>query len=85
MSSSEEETEGLLFIPGAFDAVAGVVRRCGQDPFVVYDHDLLIRHFMQEGMSALDAEEWISYNIIGAWVGNGTPGVIERLGEEYCE
>lgn len=69
----------LLVIPGADAAILGTVYRCGQDPFVVYDYDRLVDHFVREGMTHDEAAEWIDYNIEGAWVGPHTPGVLRRL------
>lgn len=69
----------LLEISGAEAAILGTVWRCGQAPFVVYDYEKLVDFFVQEGMTHDDAEEWISYNIEGAWVGPNTPGVLRRL------
>lgn len=69
----------MLCIPGAEAAILGTVWRCGQEPFVVYDYDQLVVFFVSEGMTHDEAEEWISYNIEGAWVGPNTPGVLRRL------
>lgn len=66
-----------LCIPGADAAILGTVWRCGQLPFVVYDYGKLVAHFVREGMSDDDALEWIEVNIKGAWVGPGTPGVVD--------
>lgn len=73
-----DEPDEILYIPGADAALLGVVARCGQQPFLVYDHEKLVEHFMAEGMSYDEAVEWIDYNVEGAWVGTGTPGVLHR-------
>lgn len=69
----------MLVIPGAETAVLGTVWRCGQAPFVVYDYEQLVLFFVGQGMTHDDAEEWISFNVEGAWVGPNTPGVLRRL------
>lgn len=69
----------MLFIPGAEDALLGTVWRCGQAPFVVYDYEKLVAFFVGQGMTHDDAEEWISFNVEGAWVGPNTPGVLHRV------
>lgn len=68
----------ILQIPGAEHALLGMVQRCGQAPFLVYDWEKLVEHFMAEGMTDEEAVEWIAVNVEGAWVGNGTPGVVHR-------
>jgi hypothetical protein len=73
---SEDE---LLFIPDADAALLGTVWRCGQAPFVVYDYEKLVDFFVGQGMTDEEAEEWISYNIEGAWVGDSTPGILRRF------
>lgn len=73
---SEDER---LVIPGADAAILGTVWRCGQAPFVVYDYEKLVEFFVGQGMTYDEAEEWVSYNIEGAWVGPNTPGVLRRF------
>jgi hypothetical protein len=66
-----------LRIDGCDEAIVGVGCRCGQPLVVVYDRDKLIQHFHKEGMTLEEAEEWVSYNIEGAWLGEGTPVIME--------
>lgn len=75
-------TDKTLLVEGADDAILGFIQRCGQPPVAVYDNDRLIAHFMAQGMTFEEAVEWIDYNIIGAWVGEGTPGVLVRATRE---
>lgn len=65
-----------LRIPGAEEALIGIVSRCGQPDVAVYCRDRLVQHFEKSGMDAEEASEWISFNIEGAWMGEGTPGVM---------
>jgi len=65
-----------LTIDGCDDAIIGIARRCGQMTLVVYDYDKLIRCFIEQDMSELEAVEWVDYNIAGAWVGEGTPLIL---------
>lgn len=67
-----------MFICGCDEAVLGLAHRCGQPAIVVYDHDKLVEKFVRDGMTADEAEEWVSYNIEGAWMGEGTPAVLRR-------
>lgn len=71
----------LLFIdPEKFDkCIIGVATRCGMQASVVYDRDELIKVYMDEGMTEEEASEWISYNVEGAYVGETTPLIMERV------
>jgi hypothetical protein len=45
-------------------------------PVAIYDYNLMVLLFMeQESWTQEDAVEWIEYNVIGAYVGTGTPMV----------
>jgi hypothetical protein len=71
-----------LLVDGADDAIIGYINRCGQPMVVIYDYQRLVEHFVSEGMSEDEATEWIEFNIIGAWIGEGTPGVLMRATNE---
>ena len=66
---------------GCDDAIVGLGHRCGSDPVVVYDYNKLIDVFIQQGMDKEESIEWISYNILNAWIGEDTPIVL--MEEEY--
>jgi hypothetical protein len=63
---------------GLDSAIIGIAERCGQDPVVVYDYDRVLTHLKKQ-MSIEDAEEWIRYNIVGAWIGPLTPLMMTRI------
>jgi hypothetical protein len=71
-----EDEELLLMEPRSdYDAcVLGIGERFNAR-FVVYDRECVMR-VLQAEMSEDDAEEWFSFNILGAWVGDGTPGFL---------
>lgn len=75
-------TDKTLLIEGADDAILGFIQRCGQPPVAIYDNDRLIAHYEKQGMTFDEAVEWIDYNVIGAWVGKGTPAVLVRATRE---
>ena len=61
----------------------------GEDapPVFVYDYDLLVKAFMAhaepEGSCSLDeAQEFVDFNMTGAWVGAGTPIIVSSFSEE---
>ncbi len=71
-----EEYDGVMVIDGANSALMGVGQRCGQPTIAIYSYDALVAHYMADGMSEGEAIEWVEVNIIGAWMGDGTPIVL---------
>lgn len=69
---------------GCDDALIGFSTRCGQPLIAIYSRQKLVEVFTKQGMTAEEADEHIEYNIIGAWLGDRTPAVVEgeRLVEE---
>jgi len=63
-----------LFADGFDDALIGYVRRCSQPTLALYDYarcvQILVRN---DGMSEEDADEFLEFNTLGAWVGKDTP------------
>ncbi len=77
--TSPDDDEGMLTADGFDEAILGVVRRCGQKPFVLYDRDLCIAILMsRDGMSEEAAHEFFDFNVEGAWMGEGSPGYLHR-------
>ena len=72
----------LLKMDGYNDCILGIVERCGQQPFYVYDTELIIEKLMDEGMTEEEAIEFHEYNQAGAWLGEGTPGFLKAYEEE---
>jgi hypothetical protein len=68
----------MMKIDGHDEAILGVVNRFGQDPILCYDYEKVISQLVTDGMSMEEAVEWFDFNIIGAWVGDGTPCFIVR-------
>tara|TARA_R100001369_G_scaffold86225_1_gene120547 strand:+ start:1658 stop:1963 length:306 start_codon:yes stop_codon:yes gene_type:complete len=72
------EDEAML-ADGFDEAILGIGHRCGQPSLIVYDKDKVIDILMKrDGMSPEEAFEFYSFNIEGAWVGEGTPMWLER-------
>lgn len=64
---------------GFNDAIMGIVQRCGQDDVVLYDTDKVIEGLMNgDGMSYEEAVEYFEFNILGAWMGEGTPAFFSK-------
>jgi len=62
----------LLFCDGFDEALIGVAHRFGMAAVVLYDRAKIIEILMKD-MTHDEAEEFFSFNIIGAWVGEETP------------
>ena len=70
----DENAEGALLADGFEAAILGVAERCSQPPLVVYSVDKCIEILMQrDGMGEEEAQEFFSFNVLGAWVGPRTP------------
>jgi len=61
---------------GCDQAIIGIGYRCGQQPLYIYDYITLVGIFQEQGMELEEAEEWVDYNIVNAWIGEGTPIVM---------
>ena len=75
-----EYNPDALFADGFDDCLIGVVERFGMFHVALYDKDLIIDKLMyRDKMSLEDAEEYFSFNIIGAYVGEHTPAFMTEL------
>ena len=70
-----EETE-MLQMDGYDDCVVGPVSRFGMSPVLCYALHKVIAKMVADGMTEEEAYEYYSFNMIGAWVGEGTPAFI---------
>ena len=57
-------------------AIIGIAHRFGMQPIVAYDYRKVIEVFAED-MEYEEAEEYFDFNVMGAWVGEGTPIFIE--------
>lgn len=67
-----EEDDNIMIMPEFNDCLIGICERFGMNPVAAYDYDKIIEK-LQDDLSYEDAVEHFQYNIIGAWVGDGTP------------
>ena len=72
----------MMKADGLEKAIVGICRRCSQEDVILYDEDKVIKILMDGGMDYEEAVEYYEYNIIGAWVGDGTPAFCFFLEEE---
>lgn len=78
--SAVDDVEDLLLADGFEDACVGVVERCGQPAHLVYDRDKCVEILVErDGMRPDEAEEFLQFNVVSAWVGPNTPGFLRRI------
>ena len=56
--------------------IAGIGWRTASDPVLIYDRAKILE-FLQTEMTEEDAIEHYEFNIVGSWVGDGTPIFVE--------
>ena len=77
MATFEEiiPTDKTMRADGLNKAIIGTVERYGfSETVILYDKEKVIEILMADGIeSREEAEEYFYYNIVGAYVGEGTP------------
>lgn len=69
----------IMMADGFEDAFIGIGTQFNRH-FAIYDREACIKVLMdRDGMSEEDAEEFFEFNVIGAWVGHGTPVFVRRM------
>ena len=69
-----------LLCDGFDAALIGTVERCGQPTLACYDVDTMVEVLIaRDGMEADEAREYLEFNVIGAWMGPGTPVFLRRM------
>jgi len=69
----------IMMADGFEDAFIGIGTQFNRH-FAIYDREACIKVLMdRDGMSEDDAEEFFEFNVLGAWVGHGTPVFVRRM------
>lgn len=69
-----EHNEQALLADGFDAALLGIAERCAQPTLAVYDAERCIEILMEQSeMDYEEAEEFFSFNVLGAWMGEHTP------------
>ena len=75
-----EYPEGEFILYDDVDsAFVGVVERNGMEPIALYDYDKCIASYIDDGMEYDEAVEHFGFNVIGGWVGEGTPAFVKFI------
>tara|TARA_B100000780_G_scaffold7817_1_gene5755 strand:- start:19897 stop:20148 length:252 start_codon:yes stop_codon:yes gene_type:complete len=69
---------GLLFMDGLDDAIIGVANLY-DNPTVVYSSQKVLENLVARGMGFYEAKEFMSFNIMDAYLGKFTPIIIDDL------
>lgn len=71
--AADNNLEAIL-ADGFEDAFIGFAERCGSGAVAVYDFANAVKVLMgRDGMSEEEAEEYLHFNVLGAYVGEQTP------------
>lgn len=73
------QIQETLKADGFEHAFIGVVRRVGKPAIFVYDYQKCVGILLSKGIpTEEEAIEWMEYNVVSAWAGEGTPGFMVR-------
>lgn len=79
----EMDLDGVLVADGFDEAFLGVAERCGQPTIAIYSAEKCVEILARDGgMDYDEAMEYYLFNVVGAWVGPGTPAFLEKVVEE---
>ena len=68
-----------MMADGFDEAVMGMCVQFGCDPLVAYDYEKCIDILMKkDGMTRIEAIDYIEFNVLGAYVGLNTPVFIKK-------
>tara|TARA_R110002060_G_scaffold22317_4_gene30231 strand:- start:1506 stop:1796 length:291 start_codon:yes stop_codon:yes gene_type:complete len=68
-----------LLADGLEDAFIGYFQRVGKPKVAVYDYEKCLKVLIdRDGMSDSEADEYLQFNTVGAWVGEGTPAFMYK-------
>jgi len=69
-----EHNDEAKLADGLEDALIGMCSRFGQSMLAAYDYDKCVQVLMKrDGMTEEEANEYLQFNTLGAWVGENTP------------
>lgn len=69
----EDLPEDTILMTGYEDCIAGLVEQFGRPIIVAYDTDKVLKKLESDGMTPDEAVEYMQFNMVGAYLGEGTP------------
>jgi len=73
-----DEFPGMMFMDGLDSAIIGVAL-VNSNPLVTYSTEKILDNLVDRGMGFDEAREFMMFNILGAYMGEFTPLVIDDL------
>ena len=67
-----------LYPTGFEEAIIGIAERIGSEPLILLDRQKCIEILMKD-MSEEEAIEYFDFNVLGSWVGEGTPVFMTKV------
>lgn len=77
-----EDGETIKLADGMEAGFLGIARQFNK-AFAVYDRDRCLASLMQQGMNLSEAQEWMGYNVEGAYVGEDTPAFLQTMPTDW--
>lgn len=82
MSKSNEIAElypedNVMIVSGFDECIIGI--EMDDQPRAIYSKDRMLQQLIDEGMSEFEAEEYLDYNVFGAYMGEGMPSFITEI------
>ena len=68
----------ILMADGFEDAFLGVAMQFNK-PISIFDYDKCLTILQKDGMSYIEAEEYMQFNVVGAYVGENTPAFLFKF------
>jgi len=70
----------MLKWDGFDNAIIGTAERCNMDTVIAYDLTKMVKILVaRDDMSVEEAHEYIQFNIIGAYIGEYTPIIVNKM------
>ena len=68
-----------MMADGFDDAILGLCKQFGTEPLVAYDYEKCVEILMEkDGLTRIEAIDFMEFNVIGSYVGLNTPVFIMR-------
>jgi len=76
----------MLKADGFDSCIVGIVRSAGQEDKIIYDYDKCVDLLItRDGMKFDDAHEFMEVNVLGAYMGSGSPAFLRKMQMDEIE
>lgn len=76
----EDIGESVLLADGFDEAFIGVSQRINEPLLAVYSYEKMIDVLIErDGLDCDEAMEYLDFNVVGAWVGEKTPIIVNTI------